>query len=387
MTALTRKTRIIFAGGGTGGHLYPAIAIADRLTELLNGKAGVEILFVGTKRGLEYRIRENLGYPLKIINVRGLVRSLTWKNLLVPFVLMGALMKASALLNEFKPDIVVGTGGYVAWPVLKSAMMKKIPAVLQEQNSFPGITTRRLAGKAQKIYLGFEKAGELLSTRGEKVVTGNPVRRSILGGDRTEAMKHFGLDPNKKTILVIGGSQGARALNNTILACLGKKQLPDKYQLLWQTGKRDYKDVIAAAGDKVKPHSLFPFENRMDLVYAAADLVISRAGALVLAELEACRLASILVPYPFAAGDHQRKNAEEFVRQGFAVMIDESELDRLNLTEKALHLFKSGRVKEMNEAVEETAAGKKPAVDMIAEDIINMIDNRVVQEAQIDKRG
>ncbi|MFZ5981674.1 MAG: undecaprenyldiphospho-muramoylpentapeptide beta-N-acetylglucosaminyltransferase [Candidatus Zixiibacteriota bacterium] len=387
MTDRSQTVRVIFAGGGTGGHLYPAIAIADRLTELLKDKTGVEILFVGTKRGLEYRIREHLGYPLKIINVRGLVRSLTWKNLLVPFVLVGALIKASALLNEFRPDIVVGTGGYVAWPVLKAAVSKKIPTVLQEQNSFPGITTRRLAGKADRIYLGFAKAKEMLQSKGEVIITGNPVRRSILAGDRAEAMKRFKLDPDKKTILVIGGSQGARALNHAILACLEKKQLPQEYQLLWQTGKRDYKDVIASAGEKVKPHSLFPFENRMDLVYAAADLVISRAGALALAELEACRLAAILVPYPFAAGDHQRKNAEEFVRHGFAVMLDESELDRFDLLDKALGLFRSGRVQQMSTAMAEAGAGKKPAVDTIAEDIIAMIDNREKQEAQLGERG
>ena len=143
--------RIVFAGGGTGGHLYPAIAIANRIEQMLKGKNNVEIMFVGTHRGLEYRIRDSLGYPLRTVNIRGLARSLTLKNLLVPFIAVGALIKASSILSGFRPDIAVGTGGYVCWPVLKMAAMKKITTVLQEQNSFPGLTTRKLAGKASRI--------------------------------------------------------------------------------------------------------------------------------------------------------------------------------------------------------------------------------------------
>jgi len=384
MTAPTKTARLIFAGGGTGGHLYSGVAIADRVTELLQGKRPVEIIFVGTKRGLEYRLKEKLGYPLRLINVRGLVRSFTLKNLLVPFVLFGALIKASSLLKNFGPDIVVGTGGYVAWPVLRMAAWKKITAVIQEQNSFPGITTRKLAPKVDKIYLGSEKAREYLKTAAPVTVTGNPVRRSLLGGDRAEAMEKFKLDPSKKTILVIGGSQGARALNRAILSNLEQEALDEKYQLLWQTGKRDYKEVIASSGEKVKHHSLFPFENNMALVYAAADLVISRAGALALAEFEACRLPSVLVPYPYAAGDHQRHNALEFVDRGFAVMLDEKELREVNLLKKATALFESGEAAAMRQNIARETENKKPAVDIIAEDIINLISERERREGQID---
>jgi UDP-N-acetylglucosamine--N-acetylmuramyl-(pentapeptide) pyrophosphoryl-undecaprenol N-acetylglucosamine transferase len=369
----TETARIVFAGGGTGGHLFPAIAIADRITELVQNKMTVDIAFVGTKRGLEYRMRESLGYPLHLINVRGITRSLTLRNLLVPFILIGALVQSMLLLRKLSPDVVVGTGGYVSWPVLKVAAFKKIVSVLQEQNSFPGITTRRLAQRAERIYLGFERARENLRTKGKIIVTGNPVRASVINGSRAEAIKAFGLDHEKKTILVLGGSQGARTVNNAVLASLEKTQLPAEYQLLWQTGKRDYKEVTARSGRKVTGCALFPFADRMDLVYAAADLAIARAGALTLAELAACGLPSILIPYPFAAGDHQRKNAADLVAQKMAVVIDEKDLDTVDLLGEAVALHRSERFQQMKRTITEWNHGRRPAADVIAEDIVNLI--------------
>jgi UDP-N-acetylglucosamine--N-acetylmuramyl-(pentapeptide) pyrophosphoryl-undecaprenol N-acetylglucosamine transferase len=369
----TETARIVFAGGGTGGHLFPAIAIADRITELVQNKMTVDIAFVGTKRGLEYRMRESLGYPLHLINVRGLARSLTLRNLLVPFILIGALVQSTLLLRKLSPDVVVGTGGYVSWPVLKVAAFRKIVSVLQEQNSFPGITTRRLAQRAERIYLGFERAREHLRTKGRIIVTGNPVRASVMNGSRSEAIKAFGLDPEKKTILVLGGSQGARTVNNAVLASLEKTQLPAEYQLLWQTGKRDYKEVAARSGRKVTGCALFPFADRMDLVYAAADLAIARAGALTLAELISCGLPSILIPYPYAAGDHQRKNAADLVDRKIAVVIDEKTLDAVDLLGEAVALHRSERFQQMKRTITEWNQGRRPAADVIAEDIVNLI--------------
>ena len=368
------RYKILFAGGGTGGHLYPAVAIADRISQLLEGRGEVDIRFVGTKRGLEYRIRHTLGYPLHLINMRGLVRSFTPRNLLLPFVVAGALFKAWLLLDRFAPDIVVGTGGYVSWPVLRMAHARKIPTVLQEQNSYPGIATRQSARHARKIYLGFERAADYLDTPAELLVTGNPVRSSVLGGNRGEAMKAFGLDPNKRTILVLGGSQGARAINQAVLQSLKNKSLTDKYQLLWQTGKRDYKDVTVDAGDKASCCSLFPFADKMNLVYAAADVAVARAGALTLAELTATGIPSILVPYPHAAEDHQRKNALEFAQRGLAVVIDPDDLDRTDLIDTAIELFESDRYAAMKASVVAATSEKKPAVDVIAEDIIKLIE-------------
>jgi len=365
--------RIIFAGGGTGGHLFPAIAIADRLTELLKERMKVDIIFVGTKRGLEYRMRDSLGYPLHLINVRGLVRSFTLKNLVAPFLLAGALVKSMLLLNRFSPDVVIGTGGYVSWPIIRAAAFKKIAVVLQEQNSFPGITTRRLAQYAKRIYLGFEKAQEHIRTEGRILVTGNPVRTSILNGSRSEARQLLGLDPDKTTILVLGGSQGAHAINNAVVRNLEKSSLSENYQLLWQTGKRDYKEVAAFAGRKTPNCTLFPFAERMNLVYAATDLAIARAGALTLAELTACGLPSILIPYPHAAGDHQRKNALDLVNRGMALMFEEKNLGTVDLLSEAVALHRSERFQQIRHAIAEEMQRRKPAVDVIAEDIVDLI--------------
>ena len=371
-----RPARIIFAGGGTGGHLFPAIAIANRIQELLDKSSGSEILFVGTKRGIEFRMREKLGYPLHLINMRGIVRSLTLKNLLVPFVIVTALLKSFFLINRFKPDVVVGTGGYVSWPVLKIAGWKKIDTVLQEQNSFPGITTRQLAGKATCLYLGFSKAKDFLSTNSEIKVTGNPVRRNISNGNREEALKEFGLDSSKKTILILGGSQGATAINEAVLAGLEKINESDNFQLLWQTGKRAYKEVTAMAGRKVQDCTLFPFAHNMEQVYAAADLAVARAGALTLAELIECNIPSILIPYCFAAGDHQRKNAEDMTSLGLAEIIEEKNLVNKNLIEEAIEFLSSDRFEQMKKKLKEETENRKPAVDVIAEDIIKIIENR-----------
>jgi UDP-N-acetylglucosamine--N-acetylmuramyl-(pentapeptide) pyrophosphoryl-undecaprenol N-acetylglucosamine transferase len=375
MTTPSRAARLIFAGGGTGGHLYPAIAIADRISALLVDKAGAEILFIGTKRGIEYRVRDSIAYPLELINVRGLARSFTPTNLLVPFLLVGALLKARSIIEDFKPDIVVGTGGYVSLPVLKAASTKRVTTVIQEQNSFPGIATRKSAGQAARVYLGFAGAEKLLTTTGKIEVTGNPVRPTITSGDREEALRHFKLDPDKTTVLVIGGSQGARSINQAVLKSLMAGGLTDGHQLLWQTGKRDYRDVIAQAGERATSHALFPFENRMELVYAAADLAIARAGALTLAELQACAVPAILVPYPQAAGDHQTKNARQFAESGFARIVMQTDLAETDLLKQAELLCDSGRCRAMHEKMKQANAEKRPAVDVIAEDIITLLEN------------
>jgi UDP-N-acetylglucosamine--N-acetylmuramyl-(pentapeptide) pyrophosphoryl-undecaprenol N-acetylglucosamine transferase len=367
------KIRLIFAGGGTGGHLYPAIAIADRVSELLRGRRPVDILFVGTRRGIEFRLKDQLGYPLHQIQMQGLVRSLTWRNLLVPFVVVLALVRSWSLMNRFSPHMVIGTGGYVSWPVLKAASWKGIPTVIQEQNSFPGIATRRLAAKAQAVYLGFDDARPHLSPSANCIMTGNPVRGNLAGADRADAIRAFNLDSVKKTILVFGGSQGAHAVNEAVLAGLRSGRLPADYQVLWLTGKRDYTDVHARCGDMAKSCALFPYENRMNLVYAAADVAIARAGALTLAELEMCGVPAVLVPYPYAAGDHQRKNARSYAAAGFAEVIDEAELATVDLLSRSVSLIASGQADAMRRKIMEHGKNKKAAVDMIAEDILTRL--------------
>lgn len=376
-----KSVRLIFAGGGTGGHLYPALAIADKVKELLEDKTSVEIIFIGTKRGIEYRLKDSLGYPLHIINMRGIARSLTLKNLMVPFIVFGALMKSWLLLKSFKPNIVIGTGGYVSWPILKVASWKNIRTLLQEQNSFPGITTRQLAPKAKKIYLGFEKAKEYLHTNAEILTTGNPVRSEIQLMLKEDACQKLQLDPNKKTILILGGSQGARAINNAIIKSLQLCDIDVNYQLMWQTGKRDYKDVAMQVGNKVRSFSLFPFANNMAELYSAADIVIARAGALTLAEIINCKLPSILIPFPFAAGDHQKKNAMDYVDRNMAIMISEDSLDSIDILAKAISVCESEEYETMKASIEKETENKKPAVELIAMDIIRQLEEmNILQE-------
>lgn len=367
--------RILFAGGGTGGHLYPAIAIANRITEMQAGQNQIDIAFVGTKRGLEYRIKDELGYPLYLINMRGITRSPAMINLLVPFIIVGALWQSARLLKRFRPDLVVGTGGYVSWPVLKMAATLGIITVLQEQNSYPGIATRSGAKKARRIYLGFEDAGKYLPKNANTVITGNPVRSEIGHGSKEKVFEQFQLDPNKKTILVLGGSQGARAINNAVIKSLEATHWNGDTQLLWQTGKRDYTDVNAKASKLHWDGALFPFANNMQDVYAAADIVIARAGALTLAEIIKCGLPSILIPFPFAAGDHQKKNAESLSSRKAAVVIEEKHLDSVDLIGEAISILNSPKNAELKNAAAKLTKSRKPAVDIITEDIISIICN------------
>ena len=383
MKPAPRSISLVFAGGGTGGHFFPAVAIANRVRELMIDTGFVKIEFVGTTRGIEYRMRDTLGYPLRLVNIRGLVRSFTLKNLLVPFLMIGALWRSRAILKEAAPDLVIGTGGYVSWPLLRMATMLGIPTVLQEQNSYPGVTTRQLALRATRIYLGFDEARALLPRKAQILTTGNPVRRSVIGGDRKEALKRFKLDPARRTILVLGGSQGARSINQAVSRSLRSDSLPDQYQLLWQTGKFDFETVVTELGEKAQGHTLIPFENRMDLVYAAADLAIARAGAISLAELEAVGLPSLLIPYPFAAGNHQRKNGQAYSEQGFAECLDPDDLEKTDLLARAVAMFEDGRVESMHQVIRQKRAGCKPAVDVIAEDIIGLVAR--AQEATVDR--
>ncbi len=366
--------RILFAGGGTGGHLYPAIAIANRLKKMLSGNTNFEIAFVGTRRGLEYRIKDELGYPLHLINMRGITRSMAIINLLVPFIMVLALVQSAVLLKKFRPDLVVGTGGYVSWPVLKMAATLGILTVLQEQNSYPGIATRSGSKKAKRIYLGFEEARKFIANSSHAVFTGNPVRSEISQGSRERAIEQFKLKQDKKTILVLGGSQGARAINNAVLKSLRSGLWAGDVQLLWQAGKRDYTDVNQQASGLEWDGALFPFANNMHDVYAAADLVIARAGALTIAEVTACGLPSILIPFPFAAGDHQKKNAESLSSKKAAVLIDEMQLQDKDILMEAVELLDSPKFSEMKQAVERLTQGRKPAVDVIADDIIALIN-------------
>ncbi len=362
--------KAIFAGGGTGGHLFPALTIAAALRERLEPEYKIKFKFVGTKRGLEYRMRDKLGYPLIMMSVRGYMRSAILSNIVFPFVLFWAYLKSMFVILTFRPKIIIGTGGYVMGPILLGGITLNTLRVIQEQNSFPGVTTRTLAKKVFKVYLGFEDAKRFLPNS-ETVVTGNPIRKSIGKADRDEAMTYFELDKNKKTILVLGGSQGALSINQNVLNNM--EDFGDEIQLVWQTGERAYTEVTASAGGRVSGRALFAFTDKIELAYAAADLVISRSGALTMAEIAAAGLPSILIPFPYATADHQRKNADSFVSRGAAVLVDDAKLSEVSLPAMARDILTSDKLEAMNNSVRGIhKAQQKPAVDLIVDDILEL---------------
>ncbi|UCD95521.1 MAG: undecaprenyldiphospho-muramoylpentapeptide beta-N-acetylglucosaminyltransferase [Candidatus Zixiibacteriota bacterium] len=367
-----KKLTVLFAGGGTGGHLYPALAIADTLRARVEPGGIADFRFIGTKRGLEYRMRDRLGYPLSLITVRGMYRHSILKNILFPILLLGAVLKSIYFILRFGPDLVVGTGGYVMGPVLLAAVAMNRRCVIQEQNSYPGVTTRQLAHKVDKVFLGFASAAGFLNKNAVTAETGNPVKNTIGKISKEKGREHFQLKSTDRVILVLGGSQGAASINQNILDHLSN--LPDGYQLIWQTGERDYKEIAAAAGGRVESRALFPYTDRIELAYAAADIAIARAGALTLAELVAAGLPSVLVPYPYAAGDHQRKNAEVFVENRASLMIENGQLGEVSLLKGTVSLIEDGSYLKMAEAALAMRARiKRPAVEIIADEILELV--------------
>ena len=320
---MKQSINIILSGGGTGGHIYPAIAIANEL-KLQYPEAN--FLFVGAKDKMEMEKIPEAGYTIKGLWISGIQRKYILKNLSFPFKLISSLSKAYQIIKEFKPDIVIGTGGFASGPTLYVASSRKIKTLIQEQNSYPGITNKLLAKRVDKICVAYDGLERFFPSN-KIVKTGNPVRQDLLEIDSKddEAKKHFNLKSDKKTLLIIGGSLGARAVNNLIdknIEWLVSKNL----QVIWQTGKLYYDEFKKYDSlDGVQTHA---FLNRMDLTYAAADFIISRAGAGSISELCIVGKPVIFIPSPNVAEDHQTKNALAVVNNNAALLLKESELDK-----------------------------------------------------------
>jgi UDP-N-acetylglucosamine--N-acetylmuramyl-(pentapeptide) pyrophosphoryl-undecaprenol N-acetylglucosamine transferase len=320
---INRPLRILITGGGTGGHVFPAIAIADALKRQL---ADAEFLFVGANGKMEMERVPKAGYAIEGLNIAGFQRSFSLKNLAFPYKLLSSLMKARSILRRFRPDVVIGTGGYASGPVMRSAQKMGIPTIIQEQNSYAGVTNKLLAKGAAAVCVAYDHMEQFFPAE-NIIFTGNPVRQDIvqLTGKREEAIAWYGLDPNKKTIAIIGGSLGARTLNNAVRDNMALLAGANEVQLIWQCGRfyeYDYKDSEVAQLPNVH---LRTFIDRMDLLYAAADVIISRAGALSISELCLVGKPVILVPSPNVAEDHQTKNAMAYVQAGAAVLLKDAE--------------------------------------------------------------
>jgi len=317
-----QKLKFILSGGGTGGHIYPAIAIANELKERF---PDCEILFVGAKDKMEMQKVPQAGYPIKGLWISGLQRRLTLDNSLFPFKLFDSLLKSRTIINKFKPNVAIGTGGFASGPLLRVAGFAGIPTVIQEQNSYPGITNKWLSSEASKICVAYENLDRFFP-KDKIVFTGNPVRQDLIDikGKKKEARDYFKLNPDKKVLLVLGGSLGSRRINQLIAKELVNFS-SQEVQVIWQCGKfyiEEYKHFNEKENVQVTA-----FIDRMDLVYAAADVIISRAGASSVSELCLVGKPVIFIPSPNVAEDHQTKNAKAIVDKNGALMIKENELD------------------------------------------------------------
>jgi len=321
--------RVIISGGGTGGHIYPAISIANAMKEI---DPALEFLFVGAEGKMEMEKVPKAGFEIIGLPIVGIQRTQVWKNVFFPFKLIKSLWQSVQIIQNFKPDVAVGVGGYASGPLLLAARFLGIPYYIQEQNSFAGITNKALAAKAEHIFVAYPGMEKFFPA--EKItLSGNPVRKDLIdaSGKKAKAAAHFHLDPALKTILIIGGSQGARSINQGILA--GLERLTEAgVQVIWQTGIAfEATAKQAAAGNSSTYVSAFIYE--MDLAYAMADLVISRAGASSVSEICLIGKASILVPLPSAAEDHQTENAKSLVSQNAAILVRDSDVKEKLITE------------------------------------------------------
>ena len=359
--------KIIISGGGTGGHIFPAIAVA----QVLQADAGNEILFVGAEGRMEMDRVPKSGFDIIGLPVSGFQRRLTAKNLMFPIRLVYSLWKANSIVRKFKPDVVVGFGGYASGPVAKAAEWQKVPVVLQEQNSYAGVTNKLLARKAERICVAYEGM-EKFYDASKILFTGNPVRKDIEGLDtiKEESHEYFGLVPNKKTILIFGGSLGAGSLNKAVRHNLQKLNNQMDLQFIWQVGSLYYDEYKSTDEAKLQNVMLLPFIERMDLAYAAADLVVCRAGALTISELCLAAKPAILVPSPNVAEDHQTKNAKSLADKGAARLLRDKDV-YAELGESIISLLQEEEeLEEMKMQLRRLA--KPDAARKIAEEVIKV---------------
>lgn len=362
--------RIIFAGGGTGGHLFPAIAIAN---EIMNVQPDAEILFVGTKHKIEARVVPPLGFKFITIWISGFHRGLKLRNLLFPIKVLVSMVQAYKIIKQFKPSVVVGTGGYVSGPMLRMATMMNVPTLIQEQNSYPGVTTRMLAQKVNEVHLTFESSRKYIPRTEQVFVSGNPVREGLGSVQKNEALTYFGFDgqEQKRTILVFGGSLGAHTINNAVEQHLDEL-LRQNIRLIWQTGKEDIEHTQKYSSSNVWVSA---FIDRMDYAYAASDLVICRAGATTIAELTMLGKPAILVPYPRAAANHQVENARSVVQSGAAEMVYDNDVQN-KLLPVVCSLLNDDRLQRMSDRSKKL--GMPQAAKNIAQRVLTLAKSSFV---------
>lgn len=364
-----QHNRIIISGGGTGGHVFPAISIANALK---SKRQELDILFVGAEGKLEMEKVPEAGYPIKGLPVTGLHRGFSLKNIVFLINLFRSLIIAGKIIKKFQPSVVVGVGGYASSPVLWQAGKKGVPVLIQEQNSFAGRTNKLLGKRAEKICVAYEGMEKYFPEK-KVILTGNPVRQDLdqLEKKNIEAMKYFGLEKGPETVLVLGGSGGAKTINESIMSRLGRIK-NENIQIIWQTGKfyqQKAEEALSPVGaDNIK---LFPFIDRMDLAYSAADVIISRAGAGTISELYIVGKPVLLVPSPNVADDHQTKNAQVLVEKNAAIIVKDNEA-RETLLDVVLELSADkGKKESLSVNIRKMAV--RNSADLIAEEVLKLM--------------
>lgn len=361
--------RVFLTGGGTGGHLYPAMAIGETLQKM----TGCRIIYIGTGYGLESRIIPDTDYPFKKIWIRGLKRGAVLENLLFPLRMVVSLIQCIVMILSHKPDIVVGTGGYVSWPVLTAGVLLGKKTFLHEQNQKPGLVTKVLASYMSRVYLSFRESQNYLKRSDNTLYTGNPTRAILKLGTKKEGYRRFYLDPKKTTIFIFGGSQGALGINRIVIRHLKDLMKLKSIQLLWITGPKWFDSIRQKTGDFKDSLCVLPYLEDMHLAYAVSDLVISRSGATTIAELTQLGLPALFIPFPHAAGGHQEENAKILVNAGAADMMTENEMETNSFVQRVEMLIRNKkRRKEMSRIM--TTFGNPDAAFRIVRDIQKSVE-------------
>lgn len=357
--------RFIFAGGGTGGHLYPALAVAQKIRQL---KPDAEILFVGTKEKIESRIVPEYGFDFKSIWISGFSRRFNLKNILFPLKLLAAVIQSLIINTRFKPRVAIGSGAYVSGPVIWASSIIGSKIILLEQNSYPGFTNRMLEKKATEIHLSYDESKKFFRMKEKLFVTGNPIRINLKLIDKKEALEKFGLGESYKTLLVIGGSLGARSINEAVSKSVNEL-VKNNIQLIWQTGPSYYEEYRNFENTFVK---VMPFINDMQAAYSACDLVIARAGATTIAEVSSLKLPVILVPSTNVAANHQFMNAKTLTDANAAIMIEDKDLNSILVKKVKEIIFDADKLNELKKNI--SAFSKPEAVNIIAERAIKLAE-------------
>lgn len=367
--------RLIISGGGTGGHIFPALAIAN---EFKYRYPDAEILFVGALGKMEMTRVPEAGYKIIGLWISGLQRKLTLSNLSFPFKLISSYLKARNIIRKFKPHAVIGTGGYASGPIMLASTKNNIPSLIQEQNSYAGLTNKQLASNVQRICVAYPGMENYFPK--EKIMfTGNPVRKDIINLDtkREKALSHFAFSSSERTMLILGGSLGARTLNESVLAGIDKL-IDAKVQVIWQTGKMYYESVKAQVQNKdLRRIRIHDFLKQMDLAYATSDVVISRAGALAISELCLAKRPCILVPSPNVAEDHQTKNAMSLVNESAAIMIRDADARESLISESLKLLYDENQCDKLKENISRLA---RPGA---TEDIVDEIEKIIGIKSEV----